>query len=543
MSWPALLAGSLSVPIRLFGCALVLWNNGTVTTELSSQGMADRRKQGAKPGLDPERAENPLSEREMEVAQLLVTGATNVEIARELVISPHTVKVHLRNIYEKLQVSSRTEASMLLLKRGWLTVPGLPSPGEATEAPPPPEPEPLAVRRGPLFPWQRFYLLGALAVILAALLWPSLANPVRTLPNLLSDGKVTALGQPTIQDLPRWESRTPLTRPRSRFALVRSGSQVLAIGGETDQGQLLSDVEAYDLGVNEWQSRAPLPIPLANMAAAVWDGQVYVAGGSTQVEDAAGTSSLSDLLWVYDPALDAWQQKGRLPSPLAGAAMVAVDGSLYLLGGWDGQRMRDEVWRLSLAESGSSVPGWELVSRLAQPRAFLGATAVEDRIYVAGGFDGEEELALARAYQVAEGRWTELPPLSTPRGGLQLIYDGLAVFALGGGWTQAIETHERFDPATGLWSNFPSPLTGEWRNLGAVEENGQLHLMGGWSGGYLGVHLQYQSTFRTFLPLNKKSESTAPAPLTPGPTLESPATSSPVIPSPTVPSPLSTPGP
>lgn len=445
-------------------------------------------------------AENPLSDREMDVAQLLVTGASNGEIARDLVISPHTVKVHLRNIYEKLQVSSRTEASMLLIKQGWISVPGVET--SAPDESAPPEPEPLPDSPGHLFAWQRPYLAAALLVCLLALLVPTFGGRVRTVANLLSDRQVTTLGQPTVEDLPRWASRTPLPKPRSRFELVAVGHQLYAIGGETTQGALLSDVDAYDLSVNEWRSVSPLPIALANLAATVQGDSIYVAGGSTYTVDQ--TLQISDRFWVYNVKTDAWQQLGQLPAPLAGSALVAVGKTFYLFGGWDGESMHDEVWRLVPEEAeGVAASDWEVVAHLDSPHAFMGAVAVDDVIYVVGGYDGQRELDSARRFVTARNQWQELPPLSTPRGGLSLLYDGLAVFAVGGGWTQPVATHERFDPATGLWSNFPSPITGEWRHLGAASENGRLHLIGGWSGSTLSLHLQYQSSFRTFLPINK----------------------------------------
>jgi len=63
-----------------------------------------------KPVTIPETGQT-LTVREVEVLKLIAEGASNQVIAQRLVISEHTVKVHITNIYAKLQVTSRTEAA------------------------------------------------------------------------------------------------------------------------------------------------------------------------------------------------------------------------------------------------------------------------------------------------------------------------------------------------------------------------------------------------------------------------------------------------
>lgn len=63
-----------------------------------------------------------LSEREMEVLGLAARGLSNQEIADALSLSTRTVQGHLGHIFNKLQVSSRTEAVVHALKQGWITL-------------------------------------------------------------------------------------------------------------------------------------------------------------------------------------------------------------------------------------------------------------------------------------------------------------------------------------------------------------------------------------------------------------------------------------
>jgi DNA-binding NarL/FixJ family response regulator len=64
----------------------------------------------------PHAANGDLSEREAEVLSLVAQGLTNTQIAQRLNVSDNTVKFHLQNIYQKLNVSNRTEAAGVYYK-------------------------------------------------------------------------------------------------------------------------------------------------------------------------------------------------------------------------------------------------------------------------------------------------------------------------------------------------------------------------------------------------------------------------------------------
>jgi DNA-binding NarL/FixJ family response regulator len=61
----------------------------------------------------------PLSEREVEVLRLLAQGLTNKDIAQSLIVSVRTIEAHLRSIFGKLGVRSRTEAALWAIRHGY----------------------------------------------------------------------------------------------------------------------------------------------------------------------------------------------------------------------------------------------------------------------------------------------------------------------------------------------------------------------------------------------------------------------------------------
>jgi len=84
--------------------------------------LLDEFKEMASPGR--QQAPSPkITERELEVLRLVAQGLNNREIGKQLFISENTVKNHVRNILEKLQLHSRMEAVMYAVREKLLDVP------------------------------------------------------------------------------------------------------------------------------------------------------------------------------------------------------------------------------------------------------------------------------------------------------------------------------------------------------------------------------------------------------------------------------------
>ena len=70
---------------------------------------------------DEENLLNYLTNREEEVLGLLTEGVTYKGVAQKLVISETTVKTHVNNIFQKLQVNDRTQAVLYAINKGFGT--------------------------------------------------------------------------------------------------------------------------------------------------------------------------------------------------------------------------------------------------------------------------------------------------------------------------------------------------------------------------------------------------------------------------------------
>ena len=455
--------------------------------------------------------ETLLSEREREILRLVATGATNNQIAAQLDISANTVKVHLRNIFGKIGVASRTEASVFAMRTGLIDgppaaqqtapPPDLPVPAAQPAAPPldppvlaaqpaappldlprrDPRPHDAPVRRSPqLLAILALLVLGALG---GALAWQTVARPATPTPEA---GTVLL---PSVKQ--RWRPLPPLPAGRAAFALAAANEQLYVIGG-TIGGKVSASVLGYDTLAPGWRTLRDKPTAVADIQAARVGDKIFVPGGRR------ADGQISDRLEVYDPATDTWEARASLPAARSGYALLAVEGKLYLFGGTDSSAPQDQVWRY---DPDGDV--WNVLSPMPAARAFAGAAVEDEQIYLFGGVDTDGPLTSVLRYNAAAegqpgGPWSALAALPAP--GIYLAgaaANGL-VFAIGGGGTVYNITIDQ-------WQPLRTPLDASLTDARVITLNGrEVYIIGGRNtGGEVRDTYEYQAIFSVFLPASE----------------------------------------
>ena len=431
----------------------------------------------------------PLSDREMELLRLLATGATNREIAQELYISVNTVKVHLRNIYGKLDVASRTEATMVAVREGWIVVPGTTPDESGLEA------EGMAATATPAVErWPRVSLAKRLSLVFASLL----ALVALFLPELLAIGANGQENDPISGVFPtvatgsnesRWRTRAQMPTPRTDLAVVVQSAHIYAIGGVSSDG-VTDKVEIYDPETDAWVSGASKPTPVGFVSGVALGDKIYVPGGF----DAGRVPQ--NVLEIYDPAADAWGEGAPMPKALGAYGLAALDGAIYLFGG----RAGPEQYVASVYRYDPGNDSWEELSPMAQSRGFLGAAPLGDQIYVVGGYDDRAEYNACEVYDPVADLWSTCAPMGVPRGGLALVAVRDQLYALGGGMERELAFNELYDSRVNVWRPIETPVREQWRGLGAGFLNPYLYAIGGYNQGFLSTNERYQALYQVVLP-------------------------------------------
>jgi DNA-binding NarL/FixJ family response regulator len=88
-----------------------------ISPQIAAKVLQRLRAQGTSTDV-AEKLTAELSDREIEVLKLIANGKDNAEIARELFISPKTVKNHISNILMKLQIENRIQAAVYAVRSG-----------------------------------------------------------------------------------------------------------------------------------------------------------------------------------------------------------------------------------------------------------------------------------------------------------------------------------------------------------------------------------------------------------------------------------------
>ncbi len=438
-----------------------------------------------------------LSEREKEIIKLVATGASNKEIAKSLVISPNTVKVHLRNVFAKLGVLSRTEATMTAIRMGLVDSPGSTSQSGLDEDSLQQLNDSLSAKlrleketefykkRNKLIGW------GALALVIFIVGFvlvrdiffnktPGNINP-EVIEQLSSD---------------RWTELKNMPTGLSSMGFVRFEDNFFLFGGQSES-EVLEQVLIYEINGDQWLTGEKFPQKLTHFQAVLMGEKIFIPGG-LEPEGKALNS-----LWIYDPRNDQWSQGKDLPNQVGAYSAVAYEGKMFIFGGFDGENYLDSIL---VFDPGSDE--WINYGTLPNTSAYSSAVVLGGAIHLFGGKNetgilDDHLIYYPQRQNTSENAWVESAELPDPRYGMNSIVLADMVYLVGGkNEKDEFLSPIQYLPQKDSWVEIDTPPIEIGYTPAVLPYETRLYVFGGQnSEGLSNQSLMYQAVYTILVPV------------------------------------------
>jgi len=217
---------------------------------------------------------------------------------------------------------------------------------------------------------------------------------------------------------------------------------------------------------DQWHEMPQMTHARFGAAVVAIQNQIFVIGGWD------GVNAVSNVVEAFDPETGIWTRKTNMHTAVVYPAVAVVGNNIHILGGYTGSNYTNRHQVFSTVTN-----NWSLAQVLPQARSGGGAANVDDKIYLIGGYNGTV-LSLNQMYNPASNNWTTKAAMPTPRTDFAIaqLYDGIYVI---GGWNDdVLNTNEFYYPPTDTWyTYYPSDVYRAGSS--AAIANNKIYLIGG----------------------------------------------------------------
>ena len=217
---------------------------------------------------------------------------------------------------------------------------------------------------------------------------------------------------------------------------------------------------------NSWIQKTEIPTSRIGAAKAVVNGKIYLIGGITYSNRGGPGMSPLSIVEVYDTRTNTWHKGTDMPTPRSSVRGAAVDGKIYVFGGWNQNKVRGIKQKKIVEVYDPETDTWERKRDMTSFRSF-GAAVVDGKVYAVGGsifneFQRKWEATdIVEVYDPATDRWKKIGkmPAQPKRESFSTAVANDNIYVIGGkdrdlarlGNQMYLASIEEYNPRTNLW--------------------------------------------------------------------------------------------